>query len=54
LEKDVIERMTLSGVAFGGKEKRRNIFLKTGKSVKFFNTNFWPGMKLKGEFYDWS
>jgi hypothetical protein len=52
LEKDVIERMPLSGVVLGETDKREYIFQKTGKSVKFFNTNPCLEMKSKGEFYD--
>lgn len=52
LGKDVIERMCLSEVVFGGKGKGKNIFLKLVKSVKFFNINPYPELKSKGEFYD--
>lgn len=47
---DVIERMSLSEVVFGGEEKRKNIFLKLARSVKFFNTNPYPELKSTGGF----
>jgi hypothetical protein len=52
LDKDVIERMSLSGIGYKAKGNRNNISLKTEQTVKFFNTNPYFETKSKGEFDD--